>query len=78
MGNCDIDFFVFRHRFRITSLKFLKIQLNLKCCQKISKHMKAKAQNYEIEQNCDLLSQDRMFATDCHHHPSLITQKFQF
>jgi hypothetical protein len=26
LGNCDIDFIVFRHRLRITRLKFLKFE----------------------------------------------------
>ncbi len=37
LGNCDIDFFIFRYWFHITRPKFCEIQKRLKCCEKISK-----------------------------------------
>jgi hypothetical protein len=30
LGNCDIDFFVFHHQFRITRLKFMKFESDQK------------------------------------------------
>ncbi len=34
LGNCDIDFFIFRYRFHITRVKFLKFKRDQNSAQK--------------------------------------------
>jgi len=34
LGNCDIDFFIFRHRFRATTWKFLKFERDRNAAEK--------------------------------------------
>jgi hypothetical protein len=42
LSNCNIDFFVFCHRFCIMSPRFLNFKRSLKDCHKISNSAKAK------------------------------------
>jgi hypothetical protein len=57
-SNCNIDFFNFRHRFHITSVKFLNSE---KVCKLLESNTKFQNWNYEIpkvnemEQNCHLI-----------------------
>jgi hypothetical protein len=51
IGNGDIDFFIFRHRFCYYEYKISKVQKSPKYSQKILKTEKAKAQNYYIDRN---------------------------
>ncbi len=51
ISNCNIDIFIFHHRFCIMSPKFMKFERSPKFCRKVSKIMKVKAQSYVIEQN---------------------------
>jgi hypothetical protein len=38
VGNCDINFFIFCHRFIIIESKFYEISKSSKCCQKTTNY----------------------------------------
>ncbi len=58
-SNCDIDFFIFRHRFRIMRQKFLKFESDQNAAKKFELTL-TKVKNYKIWQkglqlgNCDI------------------------
>ncbi len=51
LGNCDINFLVFCHRFLITSLKFLKFKRVQNSVVKFLNSAKAKPRKYESWQS---------------------------
>jgi hypothetical protein len=60
VGNCDIYFFIFRHRFCIMRLKYLKFERDQNAAEKNSNGI-----NERAEQNHKIQEQDKIIISLC-------------